>query len=322
MFGFLRDDVVELADLLNAREDVMVCRERYKFAPEKVDPAAFTFERILDYEPRQDGETDTPREYHARLLDGKDPDKLRWIGDELPPGRERLLRQLDRQNPGAHFLIIYRSVTDVAGFAGDGRSVDECFEAAVKSWNRTVSGIREYFENTDEPNGLIVALPGSPEDEEGEAALLSHFLEVEPGDGVCFDLRERKPEPAARPMSEERTAYVDARKNHADEAWLLRRIERQREEPGLYKRSPGEARGRRRLAAATAALNAPDKDLVRLQMLDKDLKDRVKSVERTAERLGQTNLNLRAELAALQDSSSWRVARGLTSVLRRIRGGR
>ena len=100
-----------LVRYLNQHPEVLLCMERYKWVPPHlIRPDLFTFERILDYRPSPRGdrqETNTPRDYHVELLAGKDPERLKWIGDKTPSYVEQL-RWLSENNPGASFIIIYR----------------------------------------------------------------------------------------------------------------------------------------------------------------------------------------------------------------------
>lgn len=47
------------------------------------------------------------------LLQSKEPENLKWIGDKQP-AYYRSLRTVFKNNPGARFLITYRPVEEVA----------------------------------------------------------------------------------------------------------------------------------------------------------------------------------------------------------------
>src|SRR5687768_9781311 len=96
--GCQRSGTTAFADYLNEHEAILITRERYKYLDiGAVNPRMFAFDRILDYSGR---ETNAPREYHERLLSGKDPAKLEWIGDKNPSYVRRMPTVLEN-NPGA-----------------------------------------------------------------------------------------------------------------------------------------------------------------------------------------------------------------------------
>src|SRR3712207_3868027 len=110
--GCPRSGTTALTEYLNQHEEVLVCIERYKYAPppQEINPSLFTFDRILDY---REGETNTPRERHAKLLERKDLAKLKWIGDKRGM-YFKWFEQLAENNPGARFIVIHRPIEEVA----------------------------------------------------------------------------------------------------------------------------------------------------------------------------------------------------------------
>lgn len=261
--GAARSGTSALTEYLNLHEELLVCMERYRFVPRKVDPRSFTFERILDYEARRSGgEASVPREYHAELLSRKDPAKLRWIGDKHP-GYVVWLQTLLENNPGARFIITHRPIEEVAeSHEARSRNPDDPwlggkdgFEIGIEGWNRAMRSTRGFIEGGSNPNVLLIGYDDFFRRNEECMPLISQFLEIEFDDSVreAWAEMSRKFERGRRekePLSGEQAKLIEEKKDTAAEEWILERIERHWSEPGLCKRSFGEDSDRRSLAAA------------------------------------------------------------------------
>ena len=235
-----RSGTTAFSRYLNQHEEILVCRERYKFIPKEVTPDLFTFEKILDHQER---ETNLPRQYHVDLLSKKDPEKLKWIGDKTP-GYVRTLRPLLRNNPGARFVVMYRPVEGVAE-SYDARSKDpndgwlggkNGFELGIRDWNIAMRKTREFIQDNLEPEVLIVSYNDFFYRSESYIPLLSRFLGLEFDESVRRAWRnmsikhEQKRRPKD-PLTEEQAQLVEKNKDRDAEAWMLDRIKRQWEEP-------------------------------------------------------------------------------------------
>lgn len=273
VIGPSRSGTTAVTDYLNRHDEILICRERYKSVPEKIDPAVFTFEKILDYEPgRGKGyETDVPREHHAELLTSKDPTKLKWIGDKQPSGAQRF-RAISANNPGAHFLITYRPIEEVVeSFEDRAKNLDDPWiggknglKMGVNSWNQAMRSAREYLQSYDEPNGLFISYHDFFHNNESYVPLLSEFLEIDFSDSIVetradmsreFENRRRE----KTPITEEKAEYIRKNKDRDTEEWILERLARQWSEPSLYKCTVGVDRSRQRLAAALMNQRALEK---------------------------------------------------------------
>lgn len=247
--GTGRSGTTAFANYLNQHPEIMILKERYKFIPREVTPKHFTFERILDY---SEDETNLPREHSLKLLSTKDPEKLKWIGDKVPR-YVRHLKTLQRNNPGARFIIIYRPVEEVAeSYEARSRNPKDPwlgnrdgFKTGVRDWNVAMRKTRDFIESRLKPEVLVVSYHDFFYRNETFVPLISRFLDLEFDDSVRESWRQmslrfeerRRPK---NPTSEEQRAYIEENKDQAAEAWILERIERQWREPELLF---GEKRG-------------------------------------------------------------------------------
>lgn len=332
ILGPSRSGTTALTDYLNQHEEIMICMERYKYVPEQVTPEALTFGKILDYVPRQGtGETNTPRERHIELLAGKDPQKLKWIGDK-GPGNAKRYKAISENNPGAHFLITYRPIEEVVeSFEKRAEYPDDPWiggkdglKMGVHAWNRAMSGARQYLETSPEPNGLIISYHDFFSRSSDYIPLLSRFLEIDFDGSIAeaWENTSREFESSRRrkkPVTEEKAAYIAENKDHAAEEWMLERIERQWHEPGLYKQSGGAQSDRRKLAAALMkerARTQPGGDTDQnLERAAKRLENRLTRERRQTKALRRENRTLENKINNIQASRSWK----LLSRLRRLR---
>jgi hypothetical protein len=228
-----RSGTTALAEYLNMHQEILVCIERYKYAPQRITPDLFTFERILDY---REGETNIPRERHVELLEKKDPAKLKWIGDKRPAYFKWYSRILE-DNPGAHFLVMYRPVEEVAeSFQARARKPEDRwthgFEEGVRRWNVALKCTRKFVESSVNPPVLILLYHDFFYRNEACIALLSQFLGVEFDEEVreAWRKKTRKFEHKRRPkepLTKEQKLFVKKNKNYKHEKWILDRIEKQ-----------------------------------------------------------------------------------------------
>jgi hypothetical protein len=234
-----RSGTTALANYLNMHQRILICIERYKYAPQEITPDLFTFDRILDY---RDGETNISREHHVKLLGKKDPAKLKWIGDKRP-AYFRMYSHLLENNPGAHFIVIYRPVEEVAESfqaraANPPRSsyarwaCGRGFEEGVRVWNTALRLTREFVESGPNPPILILSYHDFFYRNEVCIPLLSRFLQVEFDEEVrkAWRKRTRKFEGKRRlkePLTGEQERFIRENKDHENERWILDRIERQ-----------------------------------------------------------------------------------------------
>lgn len=237
-----RSGTTAFANYLNQHPRVLICKERYKFLQPRITPELFTFDRILDY---REGETNLPREHHEKLLSGKDPQNLKWIGDKTP-SYVRNMSKLHRNNPGSRFIVLYRPIEEVAE-SYDARSKNpkdawlggkNGFEIGVRDWNIAMKKTRQFVEGPRQPEVLIISYHDFFSRSEACIPLVSRFLEIEFEEGVrrSWERMSRSFEDGRRQkesLSEEQARYIQENKDHEAEAWVLDRIERQWEDPGL-----------------------------------------------------------------------------------------
>lgn len=308
--GSPRSGTTGLADYLNEHEEILLCRERYKYGPRNVTPDLFTFERILDYGER---ETNISREYHANLLANKDPAKLKWVGDKYPSYIRRL-RRVSKDSPGARFIVLYRPIEEVAesfqARADDPRDhwpSDNGFELGVQLWNSALKYARNFVENTRNPNVLIVSYHDFFRQNEPCVQLISRFLDVEFGESIRqrwrvmsrgFENQSRRKEA----LNEEQAAFIREIKDHVAEEWILSFMEKQRNEPeSISSPRPDMEREQARLVSQ---LREARQELRKLKRRNERLTARVDSLKGRVERL---NLQIRD----VKNSKTWRLSQRL-----------
>jgi hypothetical protein len=244
--GCPRSGTTAFADYLNRHQEILICQERYKLGTlrEEITPEFFTFERILNFKP---GEMEKPIwkngraffvRYHTELLSKKDPEKLKWIGDK-GPFYVRCMDTLARNNPGAHFIVLYRPIEEVVE-SWEARAKDpedhwdnnRGAEAAVKIWNTALRETRKFIESSRAPRVLIISYHDFFYRNEAAVPLVSRFLGLEfdecvtkawRGASLEFESGRRRKEL----LSEEQRSLVQRCANRAAEAWVLHRIEKQ-----------------------------------------------------------------------------------------------
>lgn len=230
-----RSGTTAFADYLNQHPEVMVCRERYKWIRSQITPGLFTSGNIMNY---AEGETNTPRDFHARLLSSKNPKKLRWIGDKAPRYVEAL-HTISENNPGARFIVLYRPLEEVVeSYEARSRNPGDRwlggrdgFNIGINDWNSAMRRTREFAES-EEARVLLVNYRDFFERHESFVPLLSRFLDLEFDEDVLkawkkntskFEDRRRQKEP----YGEDKRQLLQQQKDHASEDWVLGRIEEQ-----------------------------------------------------------------------------------------------
>jgi hypothetical protein len=250
--GCARSGTTAFADYLNRHHEVLLCQERYKngMGRERIAPDLFTFERILDFRPK---EMEKPiwkngREffvkYHTELLARKDPAELRWFGDK-GPFYVRCMDVLAKNNPGAHFIVLYRPIEEVVE-SWEARATDpddhwashRGTEEAVKIWNIALQKTREFIESSPIPRVLIVSYRDFFYRNEAVVPLVSRFLGLEFDESMIRAWREASLEFESgrrrkEPLSEEQQSFIQENAERAAEAWVIERIENQWSELGL-----------------------------------------------------------------------------------------
>jgi Sulfotransferase family len=251
--GCARSGTTAFADYLNHHQEVLICQERYKMGVprERIAPDLFTFERILDFKPK---ETEKPiwkngREffvkYHTELLAKKDPARLRWIGDK-GPFYVRCIDVLAGNNPGAHFIVLYRPIEEVVeSWEARAKDPDDHWasnrgtEEAVKVWNVALRKTQEFVESSLAPRVLIISYHDFFYQNESIVPLVSRFLGLKFDESVSRAWREASLEFESgrrrkEPLTEEQRVFIQEHADRAAEAWVLDRIEKQWREPELH----------------------------------------------------------------------------------------
>lgn len=215
--------------------------ERYKgLAYRRINRALFTPERILDY---RSGETNVPREHHVRLLESKNLSNLKWVGDKKAM-YYTAFKQLLENNPGAHFIVIYRPIDDVAE-SFEARAKDPAdtwphgFEEAVRRYNLALRFTRGFVNSEPKAPVLLIYYDDFFYRNETCVPLVARFLGIEIDEATRRAWKEmsRDFEMARRPkepLTEKQRSYIQESKDHEAEKWVLRRIRAQRRRPELY----------------------------------------------------------------------------------------
>jgi hypothetical protein len=335
--GCPRSGTTAVADYLNEHEEILVCQERYKnVARNKVTRDSFAFERILDFRPeethRLPWDLERYGEYHRKLLAKKDPARLKWIGDK-GPWYVQSTDVITENNPGARFIILFRSIEEVAE-SWEARAKDpkdpwrgeRGVEVAVETWNLAYQKTREFVESSSVPRVLIVDYHDFFYRNVAVVDQISRFLGLELDESVTRKWRESslKFESERRckgALDDEQRSFVQEHADREAEKWILDRIERQWDDPGLYVEEGAEA--------ALASLNEAEAKMWRLRQRVRDLEHEMarerresrrkvkmirRELRRKRSRVGPTNGQPGTTVGTLSA-----VARGLLQRLGRIR---
>jgi hypothetical protein len=302
--GCQRSGTTAFAEYMNVHPEVLLLRERYKFIPHEVTPELLSFERILAYSA---GETNVPEEQYVELLERKDPQKLRWIGDKNPDYYS-FFGRLVRQNPGARFIILYRPLEDVAESFDtrardpeDHRPAHFDLQKAVKVWNNALNRTRAFAED---PGARLLVLDYHDFFYHNETCvpLISHFIEIALDEHVLADWKERSAafeENRRRKsiLTEEQKNFLQRKKDHEAEEWILKRIEDQREDPDLCLRGP----------AGRATVPQKQPQGANAARRDDGRRKEFLKFRQQARRLFLENQDLKRQLAETRGSKTWRL---------------
>lgn len=335
--GPARSGTTALTDYLNVHPQILVCRERYKFAIPGITPDYFTPEKVLG---SRKGETSMPAAPDAGLFERKDLSEVVWIGDKNPNYVSSMALLL-KNNPGARFILTYRPVEEVAE-SHDERARDprgswlkgqNGFEVGVRAWNTAMRKTRRFIEGGLEdglrPNALIISYHDFfGERQEDCARLLSRFLDLDFDDEIVaawrttsssFEGERREKDPP----TDEQQAYLDANKDTAAEAWVLNRLEGQWKELDVE----AEASGRRvvrevadsGLLEAQAEEEARAEEIKRLRHRVRRLQENLARERRAKRRLRLRASNLEQRLEDIECSTFRRLVRKLAGVRARLK---
>ena len=299
--GCARSGTTALADYLNRHPRVMVCQERYKrgVSTARITRDHFAFDRILDFRPEELERPLWPperfMEYHAKMLGDKDPAELAWVGDK-GPWYVRYMDTLTENNPGARFVIVYRSLEEVAeSWNARAKDPDDPWreyrgvEEAVEIWNAAMTETRQFIRSNPTPRVLIVSYHDFFSRIEAVVPQLSRFLGMEFDEAVVSAWREASSSFAGsrrrkETLNEEQRSYIHEHANRSAEAWVLDRISKQWDDPGLYVEHTKEA------ALASLALTE-----ARMWRLQQDLSDQKYDRRRSERRSEKLKQNLKRE---------------------------
>ena len=302
--GCPRSGTTGFINYLNQHPQIMICRERYKYVPPKeIGPDLFTFERILDY---RENETNTRREYHVQLLAKKDPEELKWVGDKYPL-YVKWFKTLIKNVPGARFIVLYRSVEEVAesfeARAQDPRDAwpsENGFEAGVRLWNSTLRYVREFLESFPEAEVLVVDYHDFFYQNETCVPLIARFLELEFKESVREDWEKmsqnfENSRRQKKPISAERESFVHKNKDYAAEKWILNYIDEQRRE--LNRESQTKEFVRR---ANLKQIESLQSQLARERLRSERFKEKNRQLTKRVR-------DLRQQVSDIRNSKIWRV---------------
>ena len=299
--GCARSGTTALADYLNRHPRVMVCQERYKrgVSTARITRDLFAFDRILDFRPEELERPLWPverfKEYHTTMLANKDAAGLAWVGDK-GPWYVRYMDTLTENNPGSRFIIVYRPLEEVAESwnarakdPDDPWRAERGIEEAVEIWNAAMTETRRFIQSNPTPRILIVTYHDFFYRNEAVLPLISRFLGVEFDEAVVSAWKEASSDFSGsrrrkETLSEEQRSYLQEHADRQAEAWVLDRISKQWDDPGLYVEDTREA--------ALDSLAATEARMWRIQQrLGDEERDRRRS-ERRSEKLEQ---NLKRE---------------------------
>jgi hypothetical protein len=200
-------------------------------------------------------------------------------------------------NPGARFIVVYRPVEEVA------ESHDRIAQA-VKAWNRSLQSTRRFIRESLVPRVLLISYHDFLYRTKTVTPLISRFLGLEFDESVTADLadevlRFKKRVRSEETLGKEKRSLIQKHANRAAEAWILDRIEKQWDEPGLYTQETSKA-------ALTSSLDETEARAWRLQQ-------KVMELERDRELR-------RRRFKALQSSRTWRLLNSISRIRARIAG--
>lgn len=231
-----RSGTTGLANYLNQHPQILVCRERYHWIPSEITPYSFMPGSILQDSSRA---TNTPRDYHLRLLSQKEPNQLKVIGDKAPRYVTEL-EMLAENNPGARFMLLYRPIEEVVeSYEKRAENPDDRwlggrdgFNIGIEQWNRAMQRTREFVESGSRAQALIIDYHKFFKQDDELLDRISAFLEVDFSQDIRETWREMSAYYAERrrdkpEYSQHKQSLLSEKKDHEIEAWIFRRMEAQ-----------------------------------------------------------------------------------------------
>ena len=349
--GSSRSGTTALVDYLNQHEQILLCKERYKYVCDRVAPEQLTFESILDYEPGQGrksgAQTNVPREYHADLVARKNPSTLRWIGDKYP-NYVRYLETLWRDNPGAKFIFTYRPIEEVVeSHEARSKNLDDPwlggkdgFEIGIRQWNDSLKRTREFIESAMNPSALIISYHDFFYRNEDCVPLISYFLEIDFDESTREAWREmsRRFESNRRrkgTLSNRQAAIIEERKDREAERWILERIAKQKENFELPNRTEGRksiahvGEPRELVSAAFEVRSETREQASKAELLKDQVEDlqkvldgerhRSKHLEKSIQHLNSQAKGLEEQAKKIKSSRGWRLLTRIGSLGARLK---
>lgn len=229
-----RSGTTGLANYLNQHPEILICRERYHWIPSEITPYSFMPDSILRDSTRA---TNTPKDYHLRLLSQKEPSQLKVIGDKAPRYVTEL-NMLAENNPGARFMLLYRPIEEVVeSYEKRAENPEDRwlggrdgFNIGIEQWNRAMRRTREFVESDRGSQAMIIDYNNFFGQDDELLDQISAFLEVdfsqdirETWGAMSADYAERR---RAKPeYSQHKQSLLSERKDHEVEAWICRRME-------------------------------------------------------------------------------------------------
>ena len=281
--GCDEDGTTLLADYLNRHPEILISPER-SGTTQRGEIA--TLEGMLG--AREIGEP----------APDKNPAGLRWIGEKDADFMRRM-ESVAGDNPGARFIVMYRPIEDIAESwetkDTGGQNGNDGFGQAVKAWNRSLQGTRRFVRDSLLPRVLIVSYDDFLYRKETVVPLISRFLGLELDEPAQPHERGR----AGEPLGKEKRSLIEKHANRAAEAWLLDRVDKQWERPGLYVQKTSKT-------ALATSLNEMEARTWRLQQ-------KVRELERDRERR-------RRRFRQLKSSRTWKLVNKISGLRARITG--
>ena len=313
--GCDRSGTTALAGFLNRHPEILVCQERSNTTHQgEITLDLPTYESMLDFGPKETGDSapdndgDRLIKPHPELLAHRDPARLRWIGASNS-GYVRRMESVAGNNPGARFIVMYRPIEEVAEswetkVADDHQISNDGFGQAVKTWNRSLQGARRFIRESLVPRVLLISYHDFLYRTGTVVPLISRFLELEFDESSTRDwadetLQFEKLRRSEDTLNQEKRSLIQKHANHAAEAWILDRIDKQWKKPGLYTQNTSKA-------ALTASLDEMESRTWRLQQT-------IKELERDRERR-------RRRFNQLKSSRAWKLLNRISDIRAKIAG--
>jgi hypothetical protein len=302
-----------LADYLNRHPEILVCLESSETTQQgEVALDLSTVEGMLGSGPEETKDYTSSNgggrlvKRYAESLAKKDPARLRWIGAHNFDYMRRM-ESVAANNPGARFIVVYRPIEEVAESWDTGnleahQNSKDGFGQAVKTWSRSLQATRRFISASLLPRVLLIDYRDFLYRTETVVPLISRFLELEFDETVMaaqvdenlFSESDKRPEAS---LSKEKRSSIQKHANRAAEAWILGRIDKQWEKPGLYTQKTSRA-------ALAASLD--------------DMEARSWQLQQKVKELGRDLERRRRRFKQLKSSRTWRLVNKISGVRARI----